>query len=88
MDPAHDSLTWKPLFSVETKLLRGRDEVRDAWERQKKPMTIPEGRELIVLDHQLWFVVRACALVELGFDAPAVSAALELSSQRHCLVAG
>ena len=40
MDLAHDSLTWKPLFSVETKLLRGRDEVRDAWERQTEAVDI------------------------------------------------
>ena len=30
----HDSITWKPLFAVETDTLRGKEEIRAAWERQ------------------------------------------------------
>ena len=47
----HDDLTWRPLFSVETELLRGKQEVRAAWERQLEVLDIRiEILELIELD--------------------------------------
>ena len=36
----HDSITWKPFFSVETDVLRGKDEVRAAWERQTEALDL------------------------------------------------
>ncbi len=30
----HDSITWRPLFTVETDVLRGKREILAAWERQ------------------------------------------------------
>ena len=35
---ADDSLTWRPLFSVETDVLRGPQEIRAAWERQTEAL--------------------------------------------------
>ena len=31
---AHDSITWRTLFSVEADVLRGKQEIRAAWKRQ------------------------------------------------------
>ena len=36
----HDSITWKPFFSVETDVLRGKEEVRAAWERQTEALDL------------------------------------------------
>ena len=37
---AHDSVTWKPFFSVETKLLSGKEEIRKAWTRQTEALDL------------------------------------------------
>jgi Apea-like HEPN len=33
---------------------------------KRVPKKVPEGRDLLVLIHRMWFVVRACVMVELG----------------------
>jgi ketosteroid isomerase-like protein len=37
---AHDAITWRPLFSVETEVLRGVQEIRAAWERQTEALDV------------------------------------------------
>jgi ketosteroid isomerase-like protein len=36
----HDSITWRTLFSVETAVLRGKQEIRAAWERQIEALDV------------------------------------------------
>lgn len=52
----------------------------------KEPKGIPEGRDLVVFTNRLWFVVRACVLLELGLSREDVAAALQRSAQRHYLL--
>ena len=40
MELGHDSITWRPVFSVETDVLRGKEEVRAAWARQVETLDI------------------------------------------------
>jgi ketosteroid isomerase-like protein len=36
----HDSISWRTLFSVETDVLRGKQEIRVAWERQIEALDV------------------------------------------------
>jgi ketosteroid isomerase-like protein len=36
----HDSISWRTLFSVETDVLRGKQEIRVAWERQIEALEV------------------------------------------------
>jgi ketosteroid isomerase-like protein len=36
----HDSITWRTLFSVETDVLTGKQEIRAAWERQIEALDV------------------------------------------------
>jgi ketosteroid isomerase-like protein len=36
----HDSISWRTLFSVETDVLRGKQEIRIAWERQIEALEV------------------------------------------------
>ena len=36
----HDSISWRTLFSVETDVLRGKHEIRAAWERQIEALDV------------------------------------------------
>jgi ketosteroid isomerase-like protein len=36
----HDSISWRTLFSVETDVLRGKEEIRVAWERQIEALDV------------------------------------------------
>ena len=36
----HDSISWRTLFSVETDVLRGKQEIRAAWERQIEALDV------------------------------------------------
>jgi ketosteroid isomerase-like protein len=48
---ADDSITWQPFFTVETDRLRGKDEVRAAWERQIEALDLRiDLSELVPLD--------------------------------------
>jgi len=48
---AHDSITWRPFFAVETDVHRGKEEVRAAWERQTEALDLQiEILELTPLD--------------------------------------
>lgn len=51
------------------------------------PSDVPEGRELIMLVNKLWFVVRACVFIELGFDRDEIAGALKRSGSKHYLLA-
>jgi ketosteroid isomerase-like protein len=47
----HDSISWRTLFSVETDVLRGKQEIRVAWERQIEALDVHiEVVELTPLD--------------------------------------
>jgi ketosteroid isomerase-like protein len=47
----HDSISWRTLFSVETDVLRGKQEIRAAWERQIEALDVHiEVVELTPLD--------------------------------------
>jgi ketosteroid isomerase-like protein len=37
---AHDSISWRTLFSVETDVLRGKQEIRAGWERQIEALDV------------------------------------------------
>jgi hypothetical protein len=50
------------------------------------PADIRDGGDLHVLIQRLWFVVRACVLVELGLSRDAIADALKRSGQRHYLL--
>jgi ApeA N-terminal domain 1 len=52
------------------------------------PKGVPQGIELLEMVHRLWFVARACVLVELGLPRDFVAAALTESARRHYLVHG
>jgi hypothetical protein len=53
----------------------------------RRPSNVPaEGRELLILVNRLWFVVRSCVLLELGFPREQIGAALKQSAQRHYLL--
>lgn len=49
----------------------------------ERPKMVPEPRGLVVLTNQLWFVLRACVLIELGFSRTDVSKALTNNARRH-----
>src|SRR5919197_5513861 len=47
----HDSISWRTLFSVETAVLRGKQEIRAAWERQIEALDVHiDVLELTALD--------------------------------------
>jgi hypothetical protein len=48
----------------------------------------PEGRDLIVLQHRAWFLLRACILRELGLSEEQIAERLFAASQSHYLVRG
>jgi ketosteroid isomerase-like protein len=51
LDLGHDSISWRTLFSVETDVLRGKQEIRVAWERQIEALDVHiEVVELTPLD--------------------------------------
>jgi ketosteroid isomerase-like protein len=51
LDFAHDSISWRTLFSVETDLLIGKQQIRAAWERQIEALDVHiEVLELTPLD--------------------------------------
>lgn len=56
--------------------------------KRRVPKKVPEGRDLLVLIHRLWFVVRACIMVELGLPRQEIAEALERSSMKHYLIRG
>ena len=53
---------------------------------KRVPKKVPEGRALLALIHQVWFVVRACVMVELGLSRREIVEALERSSLKHYLI--
>lgn len=56
--------------------------------KKKVPKKVPEGRELLVLIHRLWFLVRAAIMDEIGMANREVVQALEGSSTKHYIVGG
>src|SRR5919108_6327351 len=47
----HETISWRTLFSVETDVLRGKQEIRAAWERQIEALDVHiEVLELTPLD--------------------------------------
>jgi hypothetical protein len=56
--------------------------------KKKVRKGIPHGLELLEMVHRLWFIVRACVLVELGFPRTFIASALTESARRHYLVHG
>jgi Apea-like HEPN len=54
--------------------------------KRRKPKKLADGRSLIVLANRLWFVVRACVLIELGLPRDDIAATLQRSGQRHYLM--
>ena len=67
----HDSITWKPFFSVETDVLRGKEEIRAAWERQTEALDVRiEVLELMVLDESRVLAVGRWSGHGTGSGAP------------------
>jgi hypothetical protein len=56
--------------------------------KKKAPAGVSQGFALLEMVHRLWFITRACILVELGLPRDHVAAALNNSAQRHYLVHG
>jgi ApeA N-terminal domain 1 len=54
--------------------------------KKKIPKGIPQGRELVAMIHRLWFVARACVLLELGLPREFIASALTQAAQRHYIV--
>lgn len=46
----------------------------------------PKGRELVVLQHRAWFLLRACILRELGLSEAEIAERLFAASQSHYLI--
>jgi len=53
-----------------------------------RPARVPDGRGLVVLNHRLWFLLRACLLRDMGFEDPEVVELLADAGQRHYLIRG
>lgn len=53
-----------------------------------RPARVPEGRDLIVLQHRLWFLLRACLLRDMGFEEPEVVQILAGAGQTYYLIRG
>lgn len=49
---------------------------------------MPVGRDLIVLHHRLWFLLRACLLRDMGFDEPEVVEILASAGSNYYLIRG
>jgi hypothetical protein len=49
----------------------------------RRPARALDGRDLVVLQHRLWFVVRACILREMGFSEPEIVALLRETSRSY-----
>jgi hypothetical protein len=67
--------------------------VRDARNHLTHPSSdprerVPEGRELVVLEHRLWFLLRACLLREMGFREPEIVEVLARAGQSYYLIRG
>lgn len=56
--------------------------------KKRVPKRVPESRDLLVLIHRMWFVIRACIMVELGLPRREIAEALERSSLKHYLIDG
>jgi hypothetical protein len=56
--------------------------------KKQVPKGVPEGLGLLEMVHRLWFLTRACVLVELGFSRAFIASALTESAHRHYLVNG
>lgn len=53
-----------------------------------RPTRVPDGRDLIVLHHRLWFLLRACLLRDMGFAESKVVELLAAAGQTHYLIRG
>ncbi len=68
---AHDDLRWKPYFSVETKLLRGKAEILEAWTTQTDALDVRiDLLELTALDATRALAVGRWSGRGAGSDAP------------------
>lgn len=54
----------------------------------ERPVRVPDGRGLVVLNHRLWFLLRACLLRDMGFEDPEVVELLAAAGQQHYLIRG
>ena len=79
LDLGHDSITWKPLFTVETDVLRGKREIIAAWERQTESLDITiEITELTALDETRVLAVATWKGHGSGSGAPVEQTAAQL----------
>jgi hypothetical protein len=53
-----------------------------------RPTRVPEGKGLIVLQHRLWFLLRACLLREMKFEEPEIVELLSRAGQSYYLIRG
>jgi hypothetical protein len=60
--------------------------IRNAFTHPSGDGAHPEPRELLVVVNRLWFVIRACVLIELGFHRDDIAKALRRSGRRHYLL--
>ena len=80
---AADDVTWMPLFSVETALLRGKDEIRAAWSRQVESLDVKvEVNELIPVGDSHVVAVARWAGRGAGSGAPVETTAAQLVTIR------
>lgn len=54
----------------------------------ERPLRVPEGKGLIVLQHRLWFLLRACLLREMKFEEREIIELLNRASQSYYLIRG
>lgn len=53
-----------------------------------RPARVPDGKALIVLQHRVWFLLRACLLRDMGFDESEIVERLNDAGQRYYLIRG
>ncbi|MGE0068026.1 MAG: HEPN domain-containing protein, partial [Solirubrobacterales bacterium] len=53
-----------------------------------RPARVPDGKALIVLQHRVWFLLRACLLRDMGFEEPEIVELLGDAGQRYYLIRG
>jgi ketosteroid isomerase-like protein len=76
---AADDVTWRPLFSVETPLLRGKNEIRAAWARQVEALDLRvEIKELVALGDSRVLAVARWTGRGVGSGAPVEATAAQL----------
>src|SRR5688572_4709609 len=81
LESADEATTWRPLFSVETNLLRGKDEIRASFERAVEALDIHiEVLELVALDANRVLAVGKWTGKGAGSGIPTAQVAVQVAT--------